>query len=268
MTPGTDAALARWRDLELGEKRRAELAPVHRRTDRVEVAEPVEDAFDLLVSGTLGVVEMLEGAAPDPPLDLLAAPSRPLAARAGWRPADRASTAARSTNVASASASAAFLAAAFVRGVLAAPFARGVGTQAWCPVIVADNARGAADPLPGRGVEQFAVGAAGGHVGEEVEQVAAAQPTPVDVEQVEHEPWHEAFDQTAFRADRSTRSRRRRGGARRVGRTVARPTTGRPSAPNGVPARPASSTALTASRTSSSASVVEITSTADGWPVA
>ncbi len=94
--PGTDATLAWWRHLELGEKRRAELATVHGRTDGVEVAEPVEDTFDLLVSGTLGVVELLEGAAPDPPLDLLAAPVRPLAARAGWRPGDRASTAARS----------------------------------------------------------------------------------------------------------------------------------------------------------------------------
>ncbi len=76
--PGTDATLAWWRHLELGEKRRAELATVHGRTDGVEVAEPVEDTFDLLVSGTLGVVEPLEGAAPDPSLDLLAAPGRPL----------------------------------------------------------------------------------------------------------------------------------------------------------------------------------------------
>ena len=93
---GTDATLAWWRHLELGEKRRAELAAVHRRTDGVEVAEPVEDTFDLLVSGTLGVVELLEGTAPDPPLDLLAAPGRPLVPGRGWRPGDRASPAGRS----------------------------------------------------------------------------------------------------------------------------------------------------------------------------
>ena len=63
-------------------------------------------------------------------------------------------------------------------------------------MIVAGNAGGAADPLPGGGVEQFTVGAAGGHVGEQVEQVAATQPTPVDVEEVDDEPRHEALDQT------------------------------------------------------------------------
>ncbi len=63
-------------------------------------------------------------------------------------------------------------------------------------MVVARNACGAADALPGGGVEQFTVGAAGGHVGEEVEQVAATQPTPVDVEQVDDESRHEAFDQT------------------------------------------------------------------------
>ncbi len=62
-------------------------------------------------------------------------------------------------------------------------------------MVVAGDAGGAARPAPRPRCGAVAVGSAGGYVGKEVEQVAAAQATPVDVEQVEDQPWHEAFDQ-------------------------------------------------------------------------
>ena len=43
----------------------------------------------------------------------------------------------------------------------------------------------AADPLPAGGGEVVAVGVASRHIGQEVEEVAAPQTAPVDVEQVE-----------------------------------------------------------------------------------
>ena len=91
----TDTALAWWRHFELGEERRAELAAVHRRTDGVEVAEPIEDAFDLLVSGTFGVVEMLEGRAVRSSARSAQRTRSPSPANGGRWPGDPASTATR-----------------------------------------------------------------------------------------------------------------------------------------------------------------------------
>ena len=70
-----------------------------------------------------------------------------------------------------------------------------VRAEARRPVVVAGDAGGPARTLPRRGVQPTTIGSAGRYVGEQVEQVPPAQAAPVDVEQVEHQPWHEAFDQ-------------------------------------------------------------------------
>ena len=192
---GADPAEPAGRDVELGGEHGSELAAGGRRADRVEVAEPVEHADGVLVGLVLGFARAVDDACAEPALDLVDGPVGPLAPGAGGGgPAEVAAQLGDELDERIGRVGAGRHRRPAVGIVVVGPALLGPATlpggeraQARGPVLVADDTGLAADALPLRGRHGVAGAVAHGQVGEQVEQVAAAQPAAVDVEQVEQE---------------------------------------------------------------------------------
>ncbi len=198
-----DPAEAAGCHVELGGEDGPELAAPHRWTDRIEVTHPVEHASGVFVSQALCLVEAAQQPVSESPRDLVFAPVCPLAPRAGG------------PRVAQIALEALDEIAQLVGG-LGVAFCRrrrcrrSVGLLCPCPgrscepgeprppVLGPIDACFASDAFPSGQSDDLSVLAARRDVGEQVEQVAAAQLTPIDVEQVEQEARHQALgDQRA-----------------------------------------------------------------------
>ena len=234
-----DLAVSPGCDVELGDERGAELGPRHRRADAVEVGEAVEHPRGLLPGQPSAPSRRSSRPGPNQLLELLLRPRRPRppTAVAGGVAERRAQLGDERQQLARRR-----------RRRPPRPSGRrsgvgGVPAQAALPVGVAHDAGGAPDALPPRGRHDPAVGAPGRHVAEQRHQVAAAQPAPVELEQLGEHPRHHPLVDRGARAARSTARRRRSrwcSTRRAYGRSAGKSTAMRS---NGVPPRAASTTA-------------------------
>ena len=188
-----DLAVASGSDVELGDERGAELGAGGRSADRVEVVQPVEHLGGLLPALGLGTLEAVEPTWPEPPRQHVLGPVDPLGPAAQLRRiAERRAQLPDEGEQRRRPPAPRPLDGPGPRTRRRSPGAPtdvvGVADEVGLPVAVADDPGGPADPLPASRGHERPVGPPGRHIAEQGHHGAAAQATPVELEELGEHP--------------------------------------------------------------------------------